>query len=376
MTPPLILLNPRLKSLGAFRTNDEPSFAPSAQRAVLARVAFMSCAAVEHDPVENACWFQTTPPFGKYPSGMQVELADGKKAKDAFVVFSRESVDAVVKDFRERMTAKDWPGVLVDQEHFSLDLDKPSTALAWAKDIRVADDGSIWTRWEFTAKGRELYEGKMLISRSPVLDLAPIGDREFAPTRLTSIGMTNTPYFKDLSPLAAARDVNHNNQGENMDPKILTELGLKEGATLDDVLAAIKALKDTAAAATATATDATKKAEDAEAKCRGLKCDAFIAAHKNQIADEGKFREAYMKAPEATEQALGLFKTAAAPAPTARIVAKNAQTPSAVPGTDDAVKAKIAARNNAVNAYMTAHKCSFQTAWTACRAADPESFKD
>ena len=340
-------------------------------------IAFMSCAAVESDTAGNACWFQTTPPYGKYPSGMQVELADGKKAKDTFVVFSRESVDAVVKDFRDRMTAKDWPGVLVDQEHYSLDLDKPSTALAWAKDIRVAEDGSIWTKWEFTAKGKELYEGKMLINRSPVLDLAKVGDKEFAPTRLTSIGMTNTPYFKDLSPLAAAREVN-NKKGENtMDPSILRELGLQEGATLEDVLSAIKALKDKEAAATASATDATKKAEDAEAKCRGLKCDAFIAAHKAQIADEGKFREAYMKAPEATEQALGLFRTAAAPAPTARIVAKDAQTPSATPGTDAAVKAKIAARNNAVNAYMTAHPgCSHASAWTACRLADPETFAD
>ena len=163
-----------------------------------------------------------------------------------------------------------------------------------------------------------------------------------------------------------------------MDPKILEKLELAEGATLDDVLAAIQALKDKEAAATATATDATKKAEDAEAKCRGLQCDAFIAAHKNQIADEGKFREAYMKAPEATEAAFGLFRTAEPPkAPAARISARDAKTPTSTVGTDDAVKAKITARNNAVNAYMTAHPgCTHASAWTACRLADPETFAD
>ena len=341
-------------------------------------VAFMTCSAVENDAAGNACWFQTTPPYGKYPGGDQIVGRDGKKIKDAVIVFDETSVGKVVAAFKEQAKAANWPGILVDQDHFSCNTEKPSTALAWARDIRVAPDGSIWTKWEFTAKGKELYEGKMLINRSPVLDLAQLSAKEFAPTVLTSIGMTNAPYFKDLSPLAAAREVN-NNKGENtMDPSILKELGLQEGATLDDVLAAIQALKDKEAAATATATDATKKAEDAEAKCRGLKCDAFIAAHKNQIADDGKFREAYMKAPEATEAAFGLFRTAEQPkAPDARISARDAKTPTSTVGTDDAVKAKITARNNAVNAYMTAHPgCTHAAAWSACRLADPETFAD
>ena len=163
-----------------------------------------------------------------------------------------------------------------------------------------------------------------------------------------------------------------------MDPSILKELGLQEGATLDDVLAAIKSLKDKEAAATATATDATKKQEAAEAKCRTLKCDAFIAAHKAQIADEAKFREAYLKAPEATEAAFGLFRTAEPPkAPAARISARDAKTPTSTVGTEDAVKAKIAARDHAVNAYLTAHPgCTHATAWSACRMADPDTFND
>ena len=163
-----------------------------------------------------------------------------------------------------------------------------------------------------------------------------------------------------------------------MDPSILSALGLSEGASIEDVLAAIQALKDKEAAATATATDATKKAEDAEAKCRGLRCDAFIAAHKAQITDEGKFREAYMKAPEATEAAVALCRTAEPPkASAARISARDAKTPTSAPGTEDAVKAKIAARGKAVNEYMSAHRgCTNAEAWAACRLADPELFND
>ena len=342
----------------------------------------MSCSASNLDAATNACWFQTTPKYGLYPGGEQITGRDGKPVKKATIILDEKSTDKIMEAFRAAVSVPGCPGILVDQDHFSCDTDKPTTALAWAKEIRRAEDGSLWTRWEFTAKGKELYEGKMLVNRSPVMLLDEVKGwrgmgKAFTPYALESIGMTNKPYFKDLSPLAAAREVN-NNKGETMDPKILEKLELAEGATLDDVLAAIQALKDKEAAATATATDATKKAEDAEAKCRGLKCDAFIAAHKAQIADEAKFREAYLKAPEATEAAFGLFRTAEPPkAPAARISARDAKTPSATVGTDDAMQAKIAARNNAVNAYLTAHPgCSHATAWSACRLADPETFAD
>lgn len=345
-------------------------------------VVFMTCSASNLDAATNACWFQTTPKYGLYPGGEQITGRDGKPVKKATIILDEKSTDKIMEAFRAAVSVPGCPGILVDQDHFSCDTDKPTTALAWAKEIRRAEDGSLWTRWEFTAKGKELYEGKMLVNRSPVMLLDEVEGwrgmgKAFTPYALESIGMTNKPYFKDLSPLAAAREVN-NNKGETMDPKILEKLELAEGATLDDVLAAIQALKDKEAAATATATDATKKAEDAEAKCRGLKCDAFIAAHKAQIADEAKFREAYLKAPEATEAAFGLFRTAEPPkAPAARISARDAKTPSATVGTDDAMQAKIAARNNAVNAYLTAHPgCSHATAWSACRLADPETFAD
>ena len=345
-------------------------------------VVFMSCSASNLDAATNACWFQTTPKYGLYPGGEQITGRDGKPVKKATIILDEKSTDKIMEAFRAAVSVPGCPGILVDQDHFSCDTDKPTTALAWAKEIRRAEDGSLWTRWEFTAKGKELYEGKMLVNRSPVMLLDEVEGwrgmgKAFTPYALESIGMTNKPYFKDLSPLAAAREVN-NKQGETMDPKILEKLELAEGATLDDVLAAIQALKDKEAAATATATDATKKQEAAEAKCRGLQCDAFIAAHKAQIADEAKFREAYLKAPEATEAAFGLFRTAEPPkAPSARISARDAKTPTTTAGTDAAVKAKITARNNAVNAYMTAHPgCTHAAAWSACRLADPETFAD
>ena len=335
--------------------------------------------ASERDAEKDASWFQTTPPYGEYPGG-NIKGPDGKPVEGAVVRFDAASVRRVAAAFEERMRSGGWPGVLVDREHFSLDTDKPSDAMAWAVAVRVADDGSIWTRWDFTPKGRELWEGRILVSRSPVLRLERVGNgKVYVPAELESIAMTNSPHFKELSTLAAAKAAaeNTNPNGENpMDPEILTALGLAEGAGKEEVLAAIKAMKDEKAAAVQQATDAQKKADEAETACRGLKADAFIAAHRERIADEAKFREAYLKAPEATEAAVAAFKAApAAQPPSTRIVAKDAATPGKTVGGGD-VQAKIAARNNAVNTYMAAHKCTFQEAWSACRASDPETFAD
>ncbi len=324
-------------------------------------------------------WFQTTPPYGTYPAGGTVTGPDGKPVENAEIVFDEASTSAVMESFAAAAKTRGWPGVLVDQEHFSLDADKPSTALAWAKEIRRDDDGSLWTRWEFTEKGLKLWEGRMLVNRSPVLRLAKAGGGRYAPVELQSIGMTNTPHFKELSTLAAAKAAAEEttNKGETrMDPEILAALGLAEGAGKEDVLAAIKALKDKEAAAVAQATDAEKKAETAEAACRGFKADAFIAANKERISDVAKFREAYLKAPEATEAAFGLFRAQPAAPSTVRIVARGAATPAKTPGTGDA-SAKIAARSKAVNDYLAAHRnATHAEAWSACRLADPETFAD
>ncbi len=339
--------------------------------------SFAVCTAHEDAGEATPAWFQTTPPYGDYPGG-NITGKDGKPVENAVVRFDAPSVRKCVEAFRAEMARTDWPGILVDREHFSLDTDHESDAMAWATDIRVADDGSIWTKWRFTPEGERLWRDKVLVCRSPVLALDDGPDGIYRPKALKSIGMTNSPHF-DLSPLAAARKAaaeETNTQGDHMDKEILAALGLAETASKADVLAAIKAMKDKEAAAVAQATDAEKKAETAEAACRGFKADAFIAAHKERISDVAKFREAYLKAPEATEAAFGLFRAQPAAPSTVRIVAREAATPAKTPGTGDA-SAKIAARSKAVNDYLAAHRnATHAEAWSACRLADPETFAD
>ena len=248
---------------------------------------FAACSGVKDDAPTSATWFQTFPPYGRYPVGGTVKGA----AKDAVFVFDEAAAKAIMEAFRESAKNPEWPGILVDEEHFSLDREKSSAALAWAKDIRQEEDGSIWTRWDFTPKGRELWQSRTLVNRSPAFACTKDG-KDYRPCALMSIGMTNAPHFKGLSTLAAARaaEVN-NNEGEIHMKKILAELGLAEGASEDDAVAACKSLRETASAAT-------QARDEAIAECRKMKCDAFIEANKAKIADVAACREAYMATPE------------------------------------------------------------------------------
>ena len=277
-------------------------------------LTFAACSAVKEDAATKATWFQTFPPYGRYPVGGTVKGA----ADDAVFVFDEAAAKAVMDAFKAAAKNPEWPGVLVDEEHYSLDSSKSSAAMAWAKDIRQENDGSIWTRWEFTPKGRELWESKTLLNRSPAFACARNG-KEYRPVELKSIAMTNTPHFSKLSTLAAARaaEVN-NNKGEIHMKKLMAELGLAEDASEDAAVAACKALKDQASAAT-------KAKDEALAECRKMKCDAFIEANKAKIADEAACRAAYMANPENAEKLIAACK--APEAKTQTVLAAAKETP-------------------------------------------------
>lgn len=288
-----------------------------------------ACSAVKE--IDGATWFQTFPPYGRYPVGGIIAGAPA----DAEFVFDEAAAKEIIANFRAEAKKPDWPGILVDREHFSADREKTSDAMAWAKDIRQEKDGSIWTRWEFTAVGRDLWQGKVLVNRSPLFACRKEG-KTYIPVALKSIGMTNTPHFTELSTLAAARAAEVNNhEGEIHMQKILEALGLQEGASEDDALTAIQGLKDKASAAEAKATDAENKKTEAEkakeeavAECRAMKAEAFIAAHKDQITDTAAAKAAYIANPELAEQMIAACK-AAEPAKKQQILAAAKGNPTA-----------------------------------------------
>jgi len=315
-----------------------------------------------------AAWFHTVPPPGEYPGGRIV--CEGRPVAGAVLVIDREAYDRILAAFRADAAAPGFRGLLVDREHFSLDAGKPSDAMAWAVDIREEADG-LWTRWEFTPPGRELWEGGVLVRRSPVLALERISGRRFRPVRLDSVAMTNAPHF-DLSPLAAARaaEEDPHTKGDPKMKRLLALLGLPETATEDEAATALQALIDKTAEAEQAKREAEQAKEEAEqakeeaeqtaetaqAAARKLRCDAFIAAHRDRITDEAAMRRAYESAPEATEAAFALVKDPTPAAPARRITATAARPPADAAVSLAAYRAMRPGPEK--DAYLAAHKAT------------------
>lgn len=108
---------------------------------------------------------------------------------------------------------------------------EPAPAAGWGKQLEVRD-GAIWARSDWTPRGTESINAKEYRYISPAFEHDAAGNI----TRIVSAGLTNVANLH----LAAL-----NSQGtENtMNPEVLKALGLAEGATTEEVLAAIEALK-------------------------------------------------------------------------------------------------------------------------------------
>lgn len=109
---------------------------------------------------------------------------------------------------------------------------EPSPARGWITELQAREDG-IWGKVEWTKAGRDLVADKAYRAMSPVI-LHDKTKRVFAILRAS---LVNRPNFKGLVTL---------NQEQSMDfmAKVAAALGLSEGASEEDALAAIKALKD------------------------------------------------------------------------------------------------------------------------------------
>ncbi len=285
-------------------------------------IHFAACSATRAEG--EALWFQTFPAYGRYPVGGIIE----KAAPDAEFIFDEASAKSVIDAFQAaKATRADWPGILVDHEHYSTFRDKPSDALAWATDIRQDEDGSIWTRWEFTPEGRTLWESKTLVNRSPAFACEKVG-KDYRPVELVSIAMTNTPHFEQLSTLAAARaaEATQTNPKEIPMDKLKEALGLGKDASEEDIVSAVNQLKEKASAAEAKATEAEEKAKEEEAKCRKMECDIFVSENKDKIADEAACREVFMASPDAARKMIAACK--AVEAPKQKVLAEARKTPA------------------------------------------------
>lgn len=164
-------------------------------------------------------------------------------------------------------------GVLVDRDHFSTAGDKPSEALGWLRELAVCgDDLAGFIEW--TPLGLPLVCGKVYRHFSTVYPSDPEQIRRgvMHPDRLVGLALTNKPNNTPGQPPITNRGLPGTQQqtqqqqiqpgNKTMNPEILALLGLPEGAADEDVLAAIRSLKEGADAAAQAEADAIVNAEE------------------------------------------------------------------------------------------------------------------
>lgn len=295
-------------------------------------------------------------PFGEFT------LHDGGKMNGTVQHCTRAAFEAMVANWR----AAGSPEILVDVDHNSA-TGRSTEAAAWAKNLRVEDCG-LCADFELTPRGRELIGGRQYRFVSPGWTLAADG----TPLALCSVGLTNTPNLP-VEPVVNADDSGGldpddpkpDNEGHpTMDIKMIAAaLGLPETATEEEILAAVKAMKDKEAAAAEAAAnaEAEKFADDA------VKCGKVAANAKAAV------KAAYRRSPEVAKQMLNAL---AAPAKATLPDFSAGKTPTALnaamPGADaDPVAVYNAYRQMAEgaekDAYLAANAAKIEAGYAkAC----------
>jgi hypothetical protein len=305
------------------------------------------------------------------------------------VVVDAAAMAQIKARFDAQLAAPDFPGILVDREHASETPAGDSTAMAWARDCQVRDDG-IWTRWDLTAAGEPLIVGHAFAYRSPAMSLEPLdavaraqlacraksgqlatGVGRWRPTALNSIALTNVPHFRDLSP-ALGREATPQPTGTaTMDKNaICAALGLDPATAMDEqILGAIDALKASAQTATAECTAAKTELATIQARQAEAEADAFLAAHAARIQDAATVRARYLADPAGVKALFGSLAAAPQVDPArARISARDARTPADASSSPDT----SAARTKFVATVAARDGSSRRDAMAVARRERPE----
>lgn len=290
-------------------------------------------------------------PFGEFT------LHDGGKMNGTVQHCTRAAFEAMVANWR----AAGSPEILVDVDHNSA-TGRSTEAAAWAKNLRVEDCG-LCADFELTPRGRELIGGRQYRFVSPGWTLAADG----TPLALCSVGLTNTPNLP-VKPVVNADDSGGldpddpkpDNEGHpTMDIKMIAAaLGLPETATEEEILAAVKAMKDKEAAAAEAAAnaEAEKFADDA------VKCGKVAANAKAAV------KAAYRRSPEVAKQ---MLNSLAAPAKAVELPDfAQAKTPAALNAAAPGADADPVA---VYNAYRKMAEGAEKDAYLAANAAKIEA---
>jgi phage I-like protein len=325
------------------------------------------------------------------------------------------AADAIVENFNRQAEDKDFPGMLIDHEHFAYSDGQESRAFGWLNRLDNRPDG-IYAQIRWTATGRAAVDGgdyrffSTVYAPSEGEFLNSIGPRQFRPLALAGLTLTNKPNNKGGKPITNRADRGHSvrldpdadQSGQNVRaPKnlatdasaaaaakptttknkdmknIATKLGLAAEAGEEAILAEVTKIMNRATESEAALKPANEKVialTTENQTLRAARIEADLDIYKNRFAPEQ--RESF-KALLVTNREHTLKVLQALPAPGGTTTASGmvcnrdvARTPA------DGVAARNTERAAAVEDYRLKNRCTFTEAWAAVQREKPELFKN
>ena len=203
------------------------------------------------EPVPDG-WFHIAP-HGTFPH-----------PNGALQVIDAEACEAMLGTFNEEARQPNFPGLLVDFDHFSHDPAQPTTAAGWIGALEHRDDG-LYAQIRWSDLGHQALTGGRYRLASPVWNradcdqwTAPAPDGRdvvhLRPRRLDRLALTNDPNLPGLAPLSNRKEEVPNSASVpsafflqpsslstmNLRTEILQGLHLPGAATDADIVEAVR----------------------------------------------------------------------------------------------------------------------------------------
>jgi phage I-like protein len=167
-------------------------------------------------------------------------------------VLDAEACESMLRTFQEESRRPNFPGLLVDFDHFSHDPAQPTTAAGWIGALEHRDDG-LYAQVRWSDLGHEALTGGRYRLVSPVWNradceqwTAPAGPdgREtvhLRPRRLDRVALTNDPNLPGLAPIAnRAANASEEQFPMNLRTELLRYLHLAPAADEGEITEALR----------------------------------------------------------------------------------------------------------------------------------------
>lgn len=119
-------------------------------------------------------------------------------------VIDTRAVAAILNSFRHSAADPNWPGILLDYDHFSYDTKQPSEAAGWITELQGRSDG-LWARIRFADTGEAAVRNGRYRFASPTWlpeDIESAGTNRIRPLRIDRVALTNSPNLRGMKPLS------------------------------------------------------------------------------------------------------------------------------------------------------------------------------